>query len=73
LIFFTPELLLEKKWRELFHTKPYMSRVRAFIVYEAHTVKKWCVCVHWGGREGGGEFVCKRYNTETCVKLPFIL
>lgn len=41
LVFFSPELLLEKKWRELFHTKLYMNRVRAFIVDEAHTVKKW--------------------------------
>ena len=38
--FFTPEL---RKWRDLFHSKPYMSRVRAFVVDEAHTVKKWYV------------------------------
>ena len=42
-VFFTPELLLLRKWRDLFHSKPYMSRVRAFVVDEAHTVKKWYV------------------------------
>ncbi len=27
------------------HSKPYEHRVRAFIIDEAHTVKKWCVIV----------------------------
>jgi superfamily II DNA helicase RecQ len=43
LVFFTPELLLEKKWRAVLHSKVYMSRVRALVVDEAHTVKKWYV------------------------------
>lgn len=41
LIFFTPELLLERRWRDVLHSKPYDQRVRAFVVDEAHTVKKW--------------------------------
>ena len=41
LVFFTPELLLERRWRDVLHSKPYDQRVRAFVVVEAHTVKKW--------------------------------
>ena len=51
LVFFTPELLLERRWRDVLHSneemegrlasKPYDQRVRAFVVDEAHTVKKW--------------------------------
>ena len=40
-VFFTPELLLERRWRDVLHSKPYDQRVRAFVVDEAHTVKKW--------------------------------
>ena len=43
LVFFTPEKLLEKKWREMLHTKTYVRRVRALVVDEAHTVKTWYV------------------------------
>ncbi len=42
LIFFTPELLLER-WRQLLGTSHYTRRVKAFVVDEAHTVKKWKV------------------------------
>ncbi len=40
LIFFTPELLLER-WRQLLGTSHYTRRVKAFVMDEAHTVKKW--------------------------------
>ena len=40
-VFFTPELLLERKrWRHLLQKEHYMKRLRGFIVDEAHTVKK---------------------------------
>ena len=42
LVFFTPELLLERKrWRHLLQKEHYMKRLKGFIVDEAHTVKKW--------------------------------
>ena len=41
-VFFTPELLLERKrWRHLLQKEHYMKRLKGFIVDEAHTVKKW--------------------------------
>ena len=41
-VFFTPELLLERKrWRHLLQKEHYMKRLKCFIVDEAHTVKKW--------------------------------
>ncbi len=41
LVFFTPELLLqERRWRELITSSVYMQRIKAFIVDEAHCVKK---------------------------------
>ena len=44
LIFFTPELLINKrKWRELLKGAVYESRLRAFVIDEAHTVQKWYV------------------------------
>lgn len=42
LVFFTPELLVTKtQWRELISGDVYKSRIKAFIVDEAHCVKKW--------------------------------
>ncbi len=42
LVFFTPELLLEsKRWRRLLQTDHYIRRLKAFVVDEAHCVKKW--------------------------------
>jgi len=42
LVFFSPELLLlEKRWRDLLTSTLYQQRVKAFIVDEAHCVKKW--------------------------------
>ena len=42
LVFFTPEmLLLNKCWRQLLMTQVYSENLRAVIVDEAHTIKKW--------------------------------
>ena len=42
LLFFTPELPIAKqKWRELLRSEIYTSRIQAFIVDEAHCIKKW--------------------------------
>ena len=42
LVMFTPEMLLNKKlWRRMLLGKVYSSRLQAFVVDEAHTVKKW--------------------------------
>lgn len=42
LIFFTPELLIKKaKWRELLSGETYAARISAFVIDEAHCVKKW--------------------------------
>lgn len=44
LVFFTPEMLLNKKqWRRMLLGDVYSSRLRAFVVDEVHTVKKWSV------------------------------
>lgn len=41
-MFFTPEtLLLTKKWKELLMSPIYVKCLRAIVVDEAHTVKKW--------------------------------
>ena len=42
LVLFTPEMLIEqKRWRRMLLAEVYTSRLRAFVVDEAHTVKKW--------------------------------
>ncbi len=42
LIFFTPELLLEhKRGRRLLRKEHYVKRLKAFVVDEAHCIKKW--------------------------------
>ena len=42
LVFFTPEMLLDnRKWRRLFQDVVYATRLRCFVIDEAHTVKKW--------------------------------
>ncbi len=42
LVLFIPEMLLEKKrWRRMLQGDVYSSRLRALVVDEAHTVKKW--------------------------------
>lgn len=41
-VYFTPEMLLSnKKWRRMLLDQVYRSRLRAFVVDEAHTVVKW--------------------------------
>lgn len=48
LVLFTPELLLLKsKWRELLRSSTYAERTKAFVVDEAHCVKKWYVALHF--------------------------
>ena len=42
LVLFTPEMMIEhKRWRKMLLGEVYTSRLRAFVVDEAHTVKKW--------------------------------
>ncbi len=44
LVLFAPEMLLDKKrWRTMLLGDVYSSRLRAFAVDVAHTVKKWSV------------------------------
>ena len=49
LVYFTPETLLDKKkWRRMLLGNVYASRLQAFVVDEAHTVKKWSVVLPVG-------------------------
>ena len=42
LVLFSPEALLDvRRWREMLQSETYSSRIVAFIVDEAHCVKKW--------------------------------
>ena len=42
LVFFTPELLINnKRWRKVLGGEIYSNRLRAFVIDEAHRVKKW--------------------------------
>ena len=42
LVLFSPEALLSvRRWREMLQSEMYSSRIVAFIVDEAHCVKKW--------------------------------
>ena len=42
LVLFSPEsLLIGRRWREVLQVEPYRSNVVAFVVDEAHCVKKW--------------------------------
>ena len=44
LVIFTPEMLLNNgMWRRMLTNDIYSKRLRAFVVDEAHTVKKWYV------------------------------
>ena len=44
LVFFTPELLIENnRWRKVLMSDVYATRLKAFVVDEAHTVSKWYV------------------------------
>lgn len=42
LVFFTPEMLIDqRKWREALKGDTLGSRLKALVIDEAHTVKKW--------------------------------
>ena len=42
LVFISPESLFASgKWREMLQEEPYVSRLVAFVIDEAHCVKKW--------------------------------
>ena len=41
LLFFSPEALAKRKWHDKMQVEPYRSNVEAFVVDEAHVVKKW--------------------------------
>ena len=42
LVVFTSEALLDQsKWRQLLRKEEYATRLKAFVIDEAHTVKKW--------------------------------
>ena len=42
LIFFTPEMIINKgKSREMLESDLYAERLKAFVVDEAHCIKKW--------------------------------
>ena len=44
LVLFTLEMLIDKKqWRRMLLGDVYSSHLRAFVIDEAHTVKKWCL------------------------------
>ena len=44
LVYITPELLISGTvWRKMLTGEVYESRLKAFVVDEAHTVKKWYV------------------------------
>ena len=41
IVFISPELLFTRQWRFMLLTEAYTSRLRAFVVDEAHTCKQW--------------------------------
>ena len=42
ILFFTPEaLLLRKRWRHLIQSEQYQTRIKGFVVDEAHTIIQW--------------------------------
>jgi len=41
LVFFNPEMLVQKKWRLLLTTPYYTENLRAIVIDEAHVVKNW--------------------------------
>lgn len=44
IVYFTPEMLLgNQKWRKMLLDDVYISRLRAFVIDEAHTVIKWYI------------------------------
>ena len=44
LVFFTPEMIINnKRWSKVIEGGVYTERLKAFVVNEAHCVKKWSV------------------------------
>lgn len=44
LVFFTPEMIItNKRWRKMISGDLYTKQLKAFVVDEAHCVKKWYV------------------------------
>ena len=42
LVFFTPEMIISnKRWRRVIEGDVYAERLKAFVIDEAHCVKKW--------------------------------
>ncbi len=42
LVFVTPEIIIEnRKWRKMLENDVYAERLKAFVIDEAHCVKKW--------------------------------
>ncbi len=42
LVLFTPEMLLQsRRWRDMLSNEVYTTNLKALVVDEAHTVKKW--------------------------------
>ena len=69
IVYFSPESLLYKShWRKVLHEEVYYNRIVAFVVDEAHCVKKWlvhgkevCRCV------GGGCTLSLIYDIAACI------
>ena len=43
ILFTNPETLFDKEWRDIWHSPSLIERMVAFVVDEAHCVKKWYV------------------------------
>ena len=44
LVFFSPEMIINsKRWRKVIESDVYTERLQAFVIDEAHCVKKWSV------------------------------
>ena len=41
IVFFTSEMWLNKQWHRLLTSQIYTANLRAVVVDEAHTIKKW--------------------------------
>ena len=42
LVFLTPEMVINnRRWRKIIESDVYTERMKAFVVDEAHCVKKW--------------------------------
>ena len=73
LVFFTPEMLLERRrWRNMLKGEVYTTRLRTIAVDEAHTVKKWYdlyTCVLFYSLHEMFSIIGVRHFVESCHKL----